>query len=50
MDNCPFASVRIILILYRFNEELFSFDDAINNLLVKKESERNRDSEEYRRT
>ena len=43
IDNCPFASSANHFDSDKFNEELFSFDDAINNLfLVKKESERNR--------
>ena len=43
IDNCPFASSANHFDSDKFNEEAFSFDDAINNLfLVKKESERNR--------
>ena len=43
IDNCPFASSANHFDSDKFNEQAFSFDDAINNLfLVKKESERNR--------
>ena len=43
IDNCPFASSANHFDSDKFNEEAFSFDDAINNhFLVKKESERNR--------
>ena len=43
IDNCPFASSANHFDSDKFNEEAFSFDDAINNLFLVKMCIRDRD-------